>query len=176
MDRISDVREPEGNYVERHNFHRICQQAGRPAQPNATSIVAAIDRLITDSRAGGGPEIEFYDDLPIEELPSELQMVMFLIVKELLANACRHSESNNVLVGLGQDDGRVCIQVQDWGVGFDPEMVQLYRHGLKVVQQFVQWRGGTMSIDSRSGGGTCVTIEIPLSLGNGPRDPNCERG
>ena len=33
-----------------------------------------------------------------------------------------------------------------------------------------------MSIDSRSGGGTCVAIEIPLSLGNGPRDPNCERG
>ena len=106
----------------------------------------------------------------------ELQTVVFSMVAELLANACRHSKSKNVLVGLGQDDDRICVQVQDWGVGFDSEMVQLHRHGLKAVHQLVLWQGGTMSIDSRPGGGTCVVVEIPLSLGNGPSDPSCERG
>lgn len=131
-------------------------------QPNTTSIAAAIDRMIAAAQTSGGQEIEFYDDIPIDELPSELRTVMFPVVKELLVNACRHSKSKNVLVGLGQDDDRICIQVQDWGVGFDSEMVQLHRHGLRAVYQLVQWQGGTISIDSRPGVGTCVVVEIPL--------------
>lgn len=130
VDRISDVREREKTIVECDNRHRVCQQEGRPAQPNRTNIVTAIECLIGDSRAGGGPEIEFYDDVPIDELPSELHTPVFSIVQELLLNACRHSKSKNVLVGLGRDEERLCIQVQDWGVGFDTEMVQLHRHGL----------------------------------------------
>lgn len=160
--RISDGKAKEENLVEHSRLRRIGQQPKGTAQPGMTSIAATIDRLIADSQAAGGPEIEFYDDLPIDELPSELQTVLYPIVKELLANACRHSKSKNVLVGLGRDEERLCIQVQDWGVGFDTEMVQLHRHGLKAVQQLVQWRGGTMSIDSRLGAGTCVVVEIPL--------------
>ena len=175
MDRISDVEEREEDLVERHNRHRVCQQGGQPAQPNATNIVAAIDRLIADSRAGGGPEIEFYDDIPIDELPSELQTAVFPIVQELLLNACRHSKSKNVLVGLGQDDDRVCIQVQDWGVGFDPEMVQPHKRGLKGIRQLVQWQGGTVNVDSRPGAGTCIVVEIPLVQETEPSDPASER-
>jgi len=170
VDRISDVREREEDLVEYDNRHRVCQQGGRPAQPNTTDIVAAIERLIADSRAGGGPTIEFYDDVPIDELPSELQTAVFPIVQELLLNACRHSKSKNVLVGLAQDE-RVCIQVQDWGIGFDPEMVQLRERGLKAIRQLVQWRGGTVNVDSRPGAGTCIIVEIPLvreTEANGP--------
>ena len=62
-------------------------------KPGAINIVAALDRLIADSQADGSPEIEFYDDVPIDALPSALQAVVFSIVRELLLNACRHSES-----------------------------------------------------------------------------------
>src|SRR5271157_3049104 len=90
-DRISDAGKQGKDFVERHNRHRVCQQGRPPAQPSAFNIAAAIERLIADSQADGGPEIEFYDDAPIDELPSELQAVVFSIVRELLLNACRHS-------------------------------------------------------------------------------------
>lgn len=162
VNRLSIGKVKEENLVERSRLRRIGQQPKGAAQPGMNSIAATIARLIMDNQAAGGPEIEFYDDVPIDQLPSALQTVLYPVVKELLANACRHSKSKNVLVGLGQDEERLCIQVQDWGVGFDTEMVQLHRHGLKAVQQLVQWRGGTMSIDSRLGAGTCVLVEIPL--------------
>ena len=174
VDRISDVGERE-DLVKRHNRHRVCQQTGRPAQPNTTNIVTAIERLIAESRADGGPEIEFYDDVPIDELPSELRGAVFSIVQELLLNACRHSKSKSVLVGLAQDDNCVCIQVQDWGIGFDPEMIQPYQRGLKGIREVAQWLGGTVSIDSRRGTGTCIIIEIPLLQENGLSDPTCQR-
>ena len=156
------------------NRHCMCGQGEPPEQADATNVVAALDRLIADCRAGGGPEIEFYDDVPIDELPLELQTALFPIVQELLLNACRHSKSKNVLVGLAQDDARVCIQVQDWGVGFDPEMVQPNERGLKAIRQLVQWRGGTVNVDSRLGAGTCIVVEIPLIQETEANDPTNE--
>ncbi len=171
VDRISDA----GKGEECRNRHRVCRHGDRAAQPNTSDIVAAIERLITGSRAGGGPEIEFYDDVPIDELPSELQAVVFPIVLELLVNACRHSKSKNVLVGLAQDDARVCIQVQDWGVGFDAEIVQPHERGLKAIRQLVQWRGGNVNVGSRPGAGTFVVVEIPLLQETEPSDQAGER-
>jgi signal transduction histidine kinase len=162
MDRISDVREQDGNLVERHNCHRICQQAGRPAQPNATSIVAAIDRLIADSRTGGGPEIEFYDDLPIDELPSEVQTAVFPVVQELLLNACRHSKSKGILVGLTQDDESLCIQVQDWGVGFNPDTIAHGHYGIEGIRRRVKLLHGIAAVHSSPGEGTLITVALPL--------------
>ncbi|MGA2257251.1 MAG: ATP-binding protein [Thermoguttaceae bacterium] len=175
VDRISDVGEQEEHFVESHNRHFVCQEGGRPAQPGAINIAAAISRLIADCQEGGGPEIEFYDDVPIDELPSELQTAVFSIVQELLLNACRHSESKSVLFGLAQDDQRVFIQVQDWGIGFDAEMVQPHKRGLKGIQQVARRLGGIVGIDNRPGAGTCIVVEIPLSQDNDPNDPTCER-
>ena len=122
--------------------------------------MAALNRLIRDSRAGGGPEIEFHDDIPIDELPWELQVIIFTIVQELLWNACRHSKSKRVLVGIGRDDNGVYIQVQDWGIGFVPRIVQPHKCGLNGIRQLVRWQGGTVNVDSRPGGGTCILVEL----------------
>jgi signal transduction histidine kinase len=184
LNQVPDVAKRRENLVQRNNRHRDCQQGGWPGQPDTTNIVVAIDRLIVDSRADGGPEIEFYDDIPIGKLPWELQAVVFPVVQELLLNACRHSKSKNVLVGLGQDDDRICIQVQDWGIGFDPAMVQSHEHGLKAIRQLVQWQGGTVNVDSRPREGTCIVVEIPLfretepgdQMGDGQWWKKCEAG
>ena len=90
-------------------------------------------------------------------------MVAFPVVLELMMNACRHSGSKTVLVGLAQDDEQVCIQVQDWGVGFDPASTEPGKRGLKQVRDLVRWLGGAVEIDSLRGAGTCVIVEIPLS-------------
>ncbi len=148
--------------MERHHRHCVCQHGGPPVQSGAINIVAAIDRLIADSQADGGPEIEFYDDVPIDALPSELQAVVVSIVRELQLNACRHSESKNVLVGVAKDEERVSIQVQDWGIGFDVEMIQPHKRGLKGIQHAARWLGGTVDIDNQPGAGTCIVVEIPL--------------
>ena len=163
LNQVSDVMERRDDIAESYNCYRLRQQGGRLAQSDTTNVGAAVNRLIARSQAGGGPEIEFYDNIPIDELPSELQAAVFPIVQELLLNACRHSKSKNVLVGLAQDDDRICIQVQDWGVGFVPEMVQPHKRGLKAIRQLVQWWGGLLSLDSQPGAGACIVVELPYS-------------
>ena len=148
-------------------------------QSNATGLGVAVDRLISDSQARGGPAIEFCNDLvAIDDLRPELQHALFLIVQELLLNACHHSKSQNVLLGLGQDDECVCVQVQDWGIGFDPEDIPPNRlglqRGLQAVQQLAGRLGGTVDIESRPRAGTCIVVEIPFLQETEPSDPRCD--
>ena len=135
-------------------------------QPVAHGLRVAVNRLIADARRAGGPEIELCDDLAGRELPPALRAPVLCIVQELLLNACRHSTSRRILVGLGQDDTHIYIQVQDWGIGFNSTAVSPNRRGLKGVRELVQWLGGTVEIDSQVGSGTCVVAELPVSLGN----------
>ena len=110
-----------------------------------------------------GLEIEFCDDLDGDEFRPVLHLAAVSIVRELLSNACRHSKSKNVLLGITEDDGCLYVQVQDWGVGFDPASPAPHKRGLKGIHDLAVWLGGSVRIDSQNGAGTCVTVEVPLS-------------
>lgn len=144
-----------------------------PGGPLSTSSLStAVRHLIGASQACDGPDIEFCDDLTISELRPEVQPAVLSIVKELLLNACRHSKSKTVLLGLADDDGYLSIQVQDWGIGFDVDVknARPQKRGLKGIQDLVAWLGGTIAIDSQRGKGTCVIVEVPLSREAAPND------
>lgn len=138
--------------------------------PCASGLSAAVRRLIAASQACDGPDIEFWDDLAIGELRPELQTAVLSIVQELLLNACRHSKSKNVLLGIADDDGYLSIQVQDWGIGFDSQGDHPHNRGLKGMRDLVAWLQGTLEIDSRRGKGTCVIVEVPLSRETRPNN------
>jgi len=167
LNQVSDTGRPaagRSEIAENGDRHRAGQREKGQVRLNTAQIAAAVvERVIAESGAEAGAEIEFYDDIPIDELPSELQMVAFPVVFELMMNACRHSRSKTVLAGLTLDDKQFCIQVQDWGVGFDPANTEPGKRGLKGVRNLVRWLGGTVEIDSPRGAGTCVIVEIPLS-------------
>lgn len=155
---------PEVDRAKRDCLHHV-PEMGSPLEdsPIASGLRAAVRQLVVASQACGGPEIEFWDDLPTDDFPAESQQAVLSIVQELLLNACRHSKSKRVLLGLAQDDGRLCVQVQDWGVGFDRQGTSPCKRGLKGIGDLIEWLGGTLDIDSKRGEGTCVVAEVPLS-------------
>jgi two-component sensor histidine kinase len=164
---------------------RIAAQLAAPlrSQSRSTSFRDAVYDLVAESRACDGPEIEFCDDLAECELRPTLQLAVLFIVRELMLNAMYHSRSQQVLVGVAQDDVCLCVQVQDWGIGFDPTSVPPNPHGLEGIRDLVRWFAGTIEIDSQPGVGTCVIIELPLSQETGhpttglkPQRSNCELG
>jgi signal transduction histidine kinase len=134
----------------------------RPLHLAAGDLPKAIECLIEEVRAASGLDIELCCDIQPDIIPQRLELAAFRIVQESLANACRHSKSKGVLVGLTQDDESFCIQVQDWGVGFNPDNTPSGHYGLEGIRRRVKLLHGIVTIHSNPGEGTLITAELPL--------------
>jgi signal transduction histidine kinase len=58
---------------------------------------------------------------------------------------------------------RASLSVADDGRGFDAEAVASHdRFGLRGLRDLAREAGGTLTVTSRPGGGTVVTLEVPV--------------
>ncbi len=100
-------------------------------------------------------------------LASDVELTLFRIVLEALANATRHAHPDRVEVSVALDEPAVVIEVVDDGAGFDPEArsIRARRLGLTSMRERAESLGGELVITSvtapRPGHGTTVRVEIP---------------
>lgn len=94
---------------------------------------------------------------------SELEINCFRIVQELVNNALKHSQATELVVQMIQEPDRLCLIVQDNGVGFDPEIVKQQKGmGITSVKSRVELMNGTIDVASKPGQGAEYTIEFSL--------------
>jgi signal transduction histidine kinase len=102
-------------------------------------------------------------DLPNIKLETGVRHNLFLCVKEALHNLLKHSKASEARVRLQLQDGRLSIDVEDDGHGFDPGQARAHGNGLKNLRSRMEAIGGTVEIQSRSGKGTCVSFDLRLT-------------
>jgi signal transduction histidine kinase len=129
---------------------------------NELGVVAAIEDLISQNSNQDTPEIDFVHHLDRERLTPSLENVVFRIVQESLTNARRYSQSDRLLVRLTQRDDYIRIEVQDWGIGFNPRNVGDGHFGLEGIQERARLFGGSATIKSALGRGTRIVVQLPL--------------
>ncbi len=137
----------------------------RPPVLDASGIVEAIDYLVSKAGRPGGPELRFIGNVDFQRLAAPLENALFRIAQESIANVRRHSHSPRAEVRLSRSGDRVVLEVEDWGVGFDPETVDENRFGLEGIRQRAELLDGHATIDSSPGEGTRITVELPLVEG-----------
>ncbi len=102
------------------------------------------------------------EDFPA--LPTRIEMGVYRIAQEALANACKHAHAQHIQLSLTLDDQSLCLFVQDDGCGFDPDQVAssvLEGHfGLASMNERVKLLGGTICIESEPGAGTCIVVRV----------------
>jgi signal transduction histidine kinase len=96
-------------------------------------------------------------DIPIE---TDVRREVFLIFKEAINNAVRHSECFSVEIKFGVNDTRLMLKVADNGRSFNPARTS-GGHGLASMKRRAQSIGGTLEILAQTGG-TTITLEAPL--------------
>jgi len=135
----------------------------RPPVLEETGIVSALETLTKETTEPGQFMVEFSHRLHVDRMPPALEMAIYRIVQESLNNARRHSQSPVAKVALRQNEDWLRILVEDQGVGFDPKTVSKRRYGLTGIRERAKLLGGSADIDSRPGGGTRVTVDLPIS-------------
>ena len=95
-------------------------------------------------------------------LTPQLEVTVFRIVREAVANAVRHGSPSEVTVELGWRQGRLQVVVADDGRGFDPtEPARQGSFGVTSMRERAAAAGGELELDSRPGAGTRVVLSVP---------------
>lgn len=111
-----------------------------------------------------GLPCDITSDEPWKITDTEIRVVLFRAVREMLINAVKHAKASHVQIDIRHNNNLLEIYVADNGIGFD--VANSFRKtksfGLFSVREQLAYVGGSMSIDSRIGKGTTVKIIVPI--------------
>lgn len=134
----------------------------RPPMLDDLGLEAAIrDRLGTEVDPDLRVEVEVRDLPPA--LPAAVELAALRIVQEAVTNVRRHAGANNCRVTLSCEDGHIEISIQDDGRGISGG--HLRGVGLRSIEERALELGGQSQIGSSVGGGTTVTVVLPIREG-----------
>lgn len=85
------------------------------------------------------------------------------IVREALSNCARHSQATQGLVTVQRDNGMLQIEINDDGIGFNPDDAGRDGHGLANMATRAREIGGTLAIASSPGQGTRIVVQVPCA-------------
>jgi signal transduction histidine kinase len=95
-----------------------------------------------------------------ERLPEPVEVAVYYVVAEALANVAKHAQAESAEVDLERDDGGLRVRVRDDGVGgADPARGS----GLIGLSDRVQALGGTVAVESPPGTGTFLEVTLPVA-------------
>jgi signal transduction histidine kinase/ligand-binding sensor domain-containing protein len=87
---------------------------------------------------------------------------LFLIFKEAVNNAARHSRCTHVAIDLRAEDSWLELRVIDDGAGFDSK-AESEGQGLASLRRRADKMGGRIQIESHPGQGTTVRLRVPCT-------------
>jgi signal transduction histidine kinase/uncharacterized protein YhfF len=112
-------------------------------------------------------------ELPDRRLPDVVQATIYYVVAEALSNAAKHAKATRVRVAVSLEAGLVRATVDDDGIGgADPQEGS----GLIGLDGRLELLGGTLELDSPPGGGTTLSLRIPVTPWRTPAEPFLEFG
>ena len=96
-----------------------------------------------------------------------LETTLFRITQEAVTNILRHAEAKTVTIRLKWEDNRLCLEVEDDGLGFDVERtageaVTRKQLGLLGIQERVSIVNGQAVVESSPGHGARLLVSVPL--------------
>ncbi len=150
-------------------------QAGA-AEPRRDWV--SLEEVLLSAREGAG-EVRLEIDSDVPEVRADAAQLERAFAN-LLENARRYSAGRPVSVHVRRVGDRVVVRVVDQGPGIDPiERARIFEPfyrgahagaepwtgsglGLAIAKGFVEGNGGTISVESLPGQGTCFVVSLPI--------------
>jgi signal transduction histidine kinase len=160
----------------------LAKESTRHALEQTRSLAAELRRLQGEELKGGLPaafeelvETSVPDGVGVElsfsgaegsEIPEPIALQVYLLMREALRNAVRHSGCERVRIRLEVRDRELVGSVEDDGAGFDSEEAGKASPsrgvGLRSMRERAEVLGGSLLVTSRPEAGTKVEVRLPL--------------
>jgi signal transduction histidine kinase len=146
----------------------------RPAMLDDFGLLPALRWLFERFFRQVGVSVAF-EPIGLEQRFSpDVEIAAYRIVQESLTNVARHANVTTVAARALAADGRLTIEVEDHGTGFDTEeeRTAASTSGLSGMRERAALLGGRLTIESRPGAGTRIRAEFQ---NEGPEPPRADR-
>lgn len=128
----------------------------RPDALENEGLVAALTKQAEAVRARHKLDVQM--DLCAEppDLSLMIKEALYRVAQEALNNLIKHAQASRVVLRLRCAPALLTLEVQDDGVGFDPQADYPGHLGLHTMRERVERLGGVLDIKSAPGAGTTV--------------------
>jgi signal transduction histidine kinase len=138
----------------------------RPSNLDDMGLVAALRSFAEERLGTAGTQVRFDTRGEERRLPGPVETALFRIMQEAVTNIAKHARATNahILVEFGPQ--LFVGQVEDSGVGFDPDTKQGpdgMGLGLQGMKERADLVGARLEVTSTPGRGSRVRVEMPLT-------------
>src|SRR6266700_4507478 len=135
----------------------------RPESLEMEGLMAALTRQVAvlQARYKLAVEADMADE---PDLSLERKQALYRIAQEALHNIVKHARASNVVLRLARQERGVFLEVCDNGKGFDPTGPFPGHLGVRSMRERVTKIGGTLTIKSAPGQGTCLPVWVGVEL------------
>lgn len=138
----------------------------RPAALEEFGLSLALEALVKDMFKQEEVITTCECEIGNNEIPDEVESVLYRIAQEGLTNVVRHSQSTRLILAVERTSQGVIMIIEDDGVGFDPEALGVdhgKRHlGLISMKERAEILGGTLDVYTAPGKGTTIRVTVPV--------------
>jgi signal transduction histidine kinase len=140
-------------------------QALRASPLEDLGLGLAITNLVESITNRSGLQTDVHITDQIRDCPVEVQQCFYRVAQEALSNIVIHAQAQHINVTLTNENSCLWLCIEDDGVGFDPNRVDLtQKYGLQGMQERVEMIQGQLMLDSRPGAGTTINLTYGESL------------
>lgn len=136
-----------------------------PIEQDLTTLLGAFRYRIADNMRSAGIQLNWVieDDIPaLPYLDARNCLHVLRIVQEIFTNILKHAQATEVSLRVSRGPNYVGVQVQDNGVGFQPENRRQGR-GLGNIVQRTATLGATIDIQAHPGLGVRYQLKLPYN-------------
>jgi signal transduction histidine kinase len=129
----------------------------RPATLMEVNVEELLRQLTEAARGRARIPIDLQAEVTVP-LPPDVKIAFYYVAQEALNNVAKHARATSAYVNLASHASGALLAVLDDGLGFDVAQVTPEHLGLAIMRERSESIGGELTIDSKPGEGTEISI------------------
>ncbi|MCD7969237.1 MAG: histidine kinase [Alistipes sp.] len=134
---------------------------------NDFGLGRGVENFINKLPSKDGITIDFQTNLKGERFDTDVEVILYRVICELINNSLKHSAGSRITLSLWQLDGVLGVDYGDDGKGFNHAAMLDVGMGLSNISSRISSLKGTCDIRSEKGRGMTAEIRINLHGKNG---------
>ena len=127
---------------------------------NSFGLARGIKNFVDRTASLHDVKIEFTTPLRDQRFDSNIEVIIYRVISELINNSLKHSSCTTINISLTLNNGRIAVVYSDNGCGFSYKESLNSGMGLSNMKSRISSLGGSLRFNSKPGSGMSAHFEV----------------